>query len=56
VEPAWLATLLALIVGSGASRLMAIEWVRRAIANARCVFRPIVTGHFGIVTARFGRT
>ena len=35
VDPAWLARLLAVIVGSGISRLMAIEWVRRAFANAR---------------------
>jgi saccharopine dehydrogenase-like NADP-dependent oxidoreductase len=35
VDPAWLAKLLAALVGTGASRLMAIEWVRHALTNAR---------------------
>ncbi|MEQ1863945.1 MAG: saccharopine dehydrogenase NADP-binding domain-containing protein [Micropepsaceae bacterium] len=35
IEPAWLAKLLALIVRSGAARLMATEWVRQVIARQR---------------------
>ena len=35
IEPAWLARLLAMMVRTGASRLMAIEGVRRAIARRR---------------------
>lgn len=31
-----------------------LEQLIQAIENA-CVFRPIVTARFGIVTARFGR-
>jgi len=35
IEPAWLARLLAVMVRTGASRLMAIEWIRHAIARRR---------------------
>ena len=35
IEPAWLARLLAMLVGTGVSRLMAIEAVRHAIASRR---------------------
>jgi saccharopine dehydrogenase-like NADP-dependent oxidoreductase len=35
IEPAWLARLLAMLVGTGISRLMAIEAVRHAIASRR---------------------
>ncbi len=35
VDPAWLTKLLAALVGAGASRLMAIEWVRHALTDAR---------------------
>jgi saccharopine dehydrogenase (NAD+, L-lysine-forming) len=35
IEPAWLARLLAVLVWTGASRLLAIKWVRHAIARRR---------------------
>ena len=51
IEPAWLARLLAVLVWTGASRLLAIKWVRHAIArrrrdrqsskDGRCVARAI---------------
>lgn len=35
IEPAWLARLLAVMIRTGASRLMTIKWVRQAIARRR---------------------
>jgi saccharopine dehydrogenase-like NADP-dependent oxidoreductase len=35
VDPAWLGKLLAVMVSTGASRLMAIEWIRNAMMNSR---------------------
>ncbi len=35
VDPAWLGRLLAVMVSTGASRLMAVEWIRNALTNAR---------------------
>lgn len=35
IEPAWLARLLAVLVWTGAARLLAIQWIRQAIARRR---------------------